>query len=353
MSFILLATMLAALYFIGRMFMAEATFLYPAGEVQFTAGAAYSSGQVIQLADGRAGVISGLKAIASGDEACAQTAGIHRATKATATSFAAGDEVWWDNTTNTAAQAGDWYLGLAAKAATESETVVEVDLNVSAEGTRGLDDVVFFDDFQGASGALLTETGSLGVWDDTIVGAAPPTVAAKADAHGGVMAALLTATNEAQQACLHFGNQLGFELAKTKRFEARVSIPTLPTGSADLVIGLATDHNATRDSVASHAWFRLNGSGAVVVETDDSVADNDDVATGVTWVAATTKLLMIDLSDLADVKFYIDGVRVAAGTTFSMAGYTANLQPYIAAGKAAGTDVGGIEVDFVRVTAER
>ena len=72
-------------------------------------------------------------------------------------------------------------------------------------------------------------------------------------------------------------------------------------------------------------WFCVKGSAstsAVVVETDDTVTDNDDKATGET-LAGVYKTFLIDFSQgLSDVRFYIEGERVAASTTFTMAGAT-------------------------------
>jgi len=122
----------------------------------------------------------------------------------------------------------------------------------------------------------------------------------------------------------------------------------------NLAVGMASAHNATADNVATNAWFRLIGATsttALVVETDDATNDNDDVATGAT-LANVYKRLLIDTSDLTSVKFYVDGARVAATTTFDMSDISSglNVQPYISHAKASGTGVPILDIAQFGVT---
>ena len=85
---------------------------------------------------------------------------------------------------------------------------------------------------------------------------------------------------------------------------------------------------------------------ALVAETDDGTTDNDDVATGAT-LAAVYKSVKIDFTNgVSDVRFYIDGERVAAATTFSLAAITAgqNVQPIVQIQKASGTGVPSVTI---------
>ena len=91
----------------------------------------------------------------------------------------------------------------------------------------------------------------------------------------------------------------------------------------------------------------------MTVETDDNVTDTAPVSTGVT-LATVFKRFVIDFTGgKSNVKFYIDGVRVAASTTFTMASYTVGLQPFIQIQKAANTNVDAITVDYVKIVAKR
>ena len=66
-------------------------------------------------------------------------------------------------------------------------------------------------------------------------------------------------------------------------------------------------------------------------------------------------LLLVDCSDIADVKFFINGDRVATGTTFNMSQVPAlALQPVARIGKqGAATSVGTLQVDYVRAWQKR
>jgi hypothetical protein len=54
-----------------------------------------------------------------------------------------------------------------------------------------------------------------------------------------------------------------------------------------------------------------------------------------------------------DVKFYIDGVRVAKDTTFDMSGYSAGLQPIVQLQKAANTNADVFEMDYIEIDGKR
>jgi hypothetical protein len=116
------------------------------------------------------------------------------------------------------------------------------------------------------------------------------------------------------------------------------------------------DHNLDKDTVTEAAWFRFDASLVCKVETDDTTNNNDDIATGHTAVAGTYDIYRIDFTDLTDVKFYINGTRVASGTTFDMSNLTAGeqqMQPYFSLDKTSGTGLGDINIDYVKIFSNR
>lgn len=172
---------------------------------------------------------------------------------------------------------------------------------------------------------------------------------------GGAAKLTLAATSEAENVCLFFNDVLPYDLRQLQRVRIVAQVAGIDAVTT-LVLGVGSARNDTPDSVAYNAWFRMEGSAstsAVVVETDDATTDNDDKATGTT-LAAAYKVLEIDFSNgLKDVRFFIDGERVAAGTTFDMSAAAAgqNVQPIIQIQKASGTGVpsvtiAAVEVDF-------
>jgi hypothetical protein len=128
------------------------------------------------------------------------------------------------------------------------------------------------------------------------------------------------------------------------------------TSGTTIAFGLQSARNDDTDATANNAQFKMVGATsttAVVVETDDGTNDLDDKATGAT-LATTYKKFVIDFSDgKSDVKFYIDGVRVAASTTFTMAAATSSLQPFVQIQKTATTNADAVTIDYVKVVCRR
>lgn len=221
--------------------------------------------------------------------------------------------------------------------------------------------LVWMDDFLGAGGlATVPDSGSEEngfPWVKLAVQTGGTVLTAHvADGANGQFQLALDNTSEAQDAVLYFGDQRGFSVKHDAIFETRVRLSVLPTTGVTAVFGLAGDHNLAKDSVTEHAWFRAQASAAILAESDDTTNDNDDVATGVTVLATEWRTYRIDFTNLADVRFYIDGVAVGIGTTFDMSNLTdaeAVMQPYFSLDKASGTGVGTMLIDYVRVATNR
>lgn len=217
--------------------------------------------------------------------------------------------------------------------------------------------ILFSDDFLAALNVIPAagseESGM--PWSKKIVGAAPPTVAGVADQAGGVVACALTSASQKQDAGLYFGDDRQFDVSKGLVWEARIKISVLPTLAAEAVFGLCGDWADGPDAITHSIFFSADGGGAITCETDDAATDSGAVASGVTATAAQWKIYRIDCSDVTDIKFFIDGVEVAASTTFAYAATGANaiLQPYLGLYKASGAGVGTIQVDYVKIWGNR
>lgn len=209
--------------------------------------------------------------------------------------------------------------------------------------------VTFYDDFYGkAIDTTLTWTAI----DVSAAGLTTPVLVASASS--GVVSLPLDATSEAQETGLTWGDQRTLMLSRGPIFDCVLSLQTLPTLLSIGVWGLAGNKNAVADTVAESAWFRVDGNGVVTVETDDTVNETTKVATGVTVVAGAPHAYRIDCTDPTKVLFYIDGVQVAAATTFNMNQVpTLKLQPYFHLAKASGAGLGVIELDVVRAFQKR
>lgn len=212
----------------------------------------------------------------------------------------------------------------------------------------------FCDDFNGTVATLPASADPATPWlvDDTSVSGTPVYTR-------GTSVATLTmaATSEVENIALHFGDALDFDIDDIIRVEMRVKLGAATfTSGSELVFGVGSARDDTSDSVTANAWFKMVGASsttAVYAESDDGTTDKDDIATGAT-LGTSFKRFVIDFAGgKRDVKFYIDGARVAASTTFDMSGYTAGLQPIVQLQKAASTNVDSVIVDYIKVLARR
>lgn len=162
---------------------------------------------------------------------------------------------------------------------------------------------------------------------------------------------------EVQNVCLFQSDVLNWDIDQLIQVEFRVKVTAAVGGVLDsatsVAFGMCTARNDAIDSLASHASFRAIGSNAIVCETDDAVTDKDDIATGVSFTSGTYKRFVIDFQDSADVKFIIDGARVASSTTFDMSGFTTGMQPYLQLQKTADANVDSVTVDYIRIISKR
>ena len=219
----------------------------------------------------------------------------------------------------------------------------------SFETVHAMAPVVFYDDFLGT--ALREDE----IWSTVQVNL-NAAIAVVPDAAGGQVSLALDADNNAEDAVLYWGDQRGIDVSKQAVIEFRARVSVLPTLTAQIVIGLCGDHNLDKDAATESAWFKLDGSGAVLAESDDTTNDNDDKSTGVTVAANEWHIYRIDFTDLANVRFFIDGAPVATGTTFDMsnlAGAELILQPYLSVDKDADTGVATLLPDYVKVWSNR
>ena len=233
--------------------------------------------------------------------------------------------------------------------------------SASFETLLPLAPVRYFDDFLAGAGGLATipnvssEENGL-AWTKLIVGAGPPTIGITADGANGIMELALTNDSQAQDAMIYHSDQRAFSLKQGCIFEARVKFSVLPTTGVAAVLGLAGDHNLSKDAVTEHAWFRAQASAAMLAESDDTTNDNDDIATGVTVLTTDWKIYQIDFRTIADVRFFIDGASVATATTFDMSNLSdaeAVMQPYFSLDKASGAGVGTMQIDYVGIWSNR
>jgi len=214
------------------------------------------------------------------------------------------------------------------------------------------DFAIFEDDFWGADTFSTAGQGSPWAIADTSA-AGTPTYATVSPSTTGELAITMASTSEVENVCLSFGDVLSWNIANLQSFEFRAKVSGVTSGTT-FSMGLASARNDTPGSITARAIFRCTSALALTIDTDDNVVDSGLIATGASMVASTYKKFLIDFTGgKSNVKFFVDGQRVAGSTTFSMANYTGGLQPFFQVQKTASTNVDAITLDYVRCELKR
>lgn len=172
-----------------------------------------------------------------------------------------------------------------------------------------------------------------------------------ADVATGAYNLLLESTDEIQTLTLYHGDHRTIDPTKQPYVEARVTITGTLSADDRIVVGIASDRDATLSDIVRHAWFRMEAANFnITIESDDGTTDDAALDTTIDWVSGTAMTLAIDMSDLSAIDFYVDGVL--AGTT-SAPLMSGTMQLYIEIQKDAGVVTHSILTDFFEVAALR
>jgi hypothetical protein len=158
-----------------------------------------------------------------------------------------------------------------------------------------------------------------------------------------------------ESARLDWGDQRNIPFNKPWYVSFYGQIPVAITTAQRAVIGLAHDHNATLDTNTLNAWFRLEASMALLVEVDDNVTDQDDLAaqpSAVTLTAATDYLFTIRYDPVRkSVIFWLNDNQIREVTGIALPSTT--VQPYVIVQKDSGAGVPSVQIDLADLWWER
>lgn len=314
--------------------MAESLYYQCPDIVDWTADAAYSAGDIIQLPSGIAGQVT--VDIESGKVVGVRKRGVLKGVAKTNNFVAiAGNRAYWDHSANKVnykkVNDKDFYLGrfLVSGTAAGTDTTCTVELNIDPKPDIDL---------------LADPYLTVPVGTQALGGFLPP------QRNGGSLAFNITATSEAQK--VDAISVDGFAPGANAFAEFIVRFPNGGSGSAsDFSIGLANATHATNaDTITDSIFFHLDGGSLLVnAECDDGTNETAATTTGVTATAGTDVAkrveLWIDMDDLSSLKFYVNGARVASGTTFSVAAMTNTMFILVHVEKTTGTETADLIVD--------
>lgn len=206
------------------------------------------------------------------------------------------------------------------------------------------------DDFIGTVATFPTSADPATPWlvDDTSSSGTPTYTTGTS-----VATLTLASTEEVENVCLHHGDALSFDIDLIQSIEFSAKTVATLDSATTIVMGVGSARADDPDTVTANAFFKLAGSNAIVCESDDGTNDNDDKATGLSLVATYRRFLIDFTGGKSNVKFYVDGQRVASSTTFDMSNYSAGLQPIFQIQKTSDTNTDSLTIDYVRITCKR
>lgn len=187
------------------------------------------------------------------------------------------------------------------------------------------------------------------IWTATKTTGTPTTVALAADAPGRVVIKLAS-TGEAELNEVDFNGVVPFDTANPTIMEVKVTFDVIPAAAGQTVeIGLCN----ARGTKTGYLLFALTADGDLETKTKGTTPDGTSADTGVNIVATNTKVLRIDATNDADIRYYVDGVDVTVAATDISDDATTAIrykQPYFSVGKTGteATEVGyGVQYAWV------
>ncbi len=266
-----------------------------------TPAAGYAVGEVIQLADGRAGALRGQTVKTVGQPAAFTVQGKVTLAKTASIVILKGAPLYWDRSAGTvtclqAVAGADFFIGAAYADATAAATTVIVDLNVEPVYTidllRDPSDTVVSGDATvtqnpGYATLKMVNTSEVQKCDIMSIQSVP------VDPDGAVIPFIV---------------------------EGRMAIYEVPSAAAgDINIGLADDTHATdAGTIAESVFLHFNNALDIFAESDDGTTEVAETNTTIDAVDDVYFDFAFDCRDLTDIKLYINGVRVLSGDTFAL-----------------------------------
>lgn len=311
--------------------MAIAEMVQEGCSVDWTADAAYSAGDVIQLPDGRAGVVS--VDVASGDTVGVYVSGIFKVAKTTSMKQLPGLPAYFDHSAEKAhykkVNDRDFYLGLIQQDAAEAATVGYVALNVPYNPTID---------------ALRDPCLSVNVGTAAAGGFGYPVRL------GGSQILEITATNEAQKTDLLSVNGFATGANAIVRGVFRV-ISDGSNATQDFNIGVANGtHASDADDITESVFIHIDGNSTnIAAESDDGttqVAATDTTVDYTEGSAVANQVeFWLDMRSPADVQIYVNGANVLPSSVFDVSAATGPWFLLAHLEKSSSTDVFKVGVD--------
>ena len=261
-------------------------------QIDYTPTAAKAAGEVVELADGRAGVVA--TDLAAAEMGAAYTMGVFTVAKTATMVVLDGQKLYWDAANSKCKYTGDFYIGVAVEDAASAATTVKVALNAKQSARIRMGESSF--DYKEIDG------GSDGVLGVNVL-------------PGNEVQLGFDAIAEAALAMIISRDSIA--VTADWIFEAWVNV--VDKGDhTDLVlsVGVANaSHDTDMESATEFCLLHLDGGTlGLDVASDDGTTDVAAEDTTANCVEGTPFFLQIDGRAPAAILAYVNGV-VDAGTT--------------------------------------
>jgi predicted RecA/RadA family phage recombinase len=310
----------------------------PRHQRPLVAAAAIPSGAVFQLADGRAGVYTGLEGASLNDAANFTDWGQFVVPKSTGMNLLNGGPLYWNRANGAASfqrtSNRDYFLGTVVGDAQLNDATCTVNLNELPRYDLDL---------------------SRDPFTSVVVGTQAAGTLAGPYRRGGTNKLLLAATNEAEKTDALSDD--GIVIGANAVVEMAINVVNGGAGgSQDFNVGLANGTHATdADAITQHLFLHLDGN-ATKINFQSKDGTNTTAATDstLTFTAGTRFEVWFDVRNPAGVKIYVNAVQVLGGTTFNVSQANGVLKLLAHLEKTATTDVFEVDVNWLRArTAEQ
>lgn len=307
--------------------MAEALSLQCGEVISWTADGTYTKGDVIQVPDGRAGVVLEDCTVDQVVGVDVTYGAIYEVPKTTSMIMLIGSRLFWDHSANKAhllhGADRDFYLGCAqTEDLVGTGTTIMIALNVEPVYTVALE--------HGFETKPVSTAGfphALG--------------------NGRGVNLILDATNEAQKMDAMTARKVSVTALAQSIFDCLLDgVANGNNGVLDVNIGLANATHATdADSITEHMFIHLDGNDLNInLQSKDGTTTVAAVDTTIDYVLGTPILIQFDLRSLADIQVYINGVNVLPNSTFRLDNATGPIRVLAHAEKSANATPGNYSI---------
>lgn len=302
--------------------MAEAVTVSSGETIVITADGTYTKGDVVQVPDGRAGIVQ-QDATSGNPMAVDVTRGaIYEVAKTTSMVMLIGSRLFWDHSANKAhllyVNDRDFPLGVAVEDATSSATTVKIALNQEPVYNASL---------------------AHGFQSIPIQTAGFPSIGGGGS---GMVNLILQAANEAQKV-----DALGHRAVSTTGLAESIVDAYICVNdnggatAADANIGISNGTHATDfDSVTEFCGAHFDGNDLKInLASRDGTTTVGSTDSTIAFVEGTPFLVQWDLRNMSDIQVYINGVNALPASVFKLNAATGPLKPVAHLEKTAATDI--------------